>query len=104
MSGLIMSIGSLVTAAQQTLSLGQLKTSPDPENQIRDILGQGTINAAGTEAWQPTYSGVYILQMPVMMLKLSIILFVAGLGFAVWDASIKKGRHSAETKVCFGSF
>jgi hypothetical protein len=50
--------------------------------------------------WQPTYSHIYILQLPVMMLKLSVIFFLAGMALTVWDASIRKGLHSAETKVC----
>ncbi|CVL12255.1 uncharacterized protein FPRN_02198 [Fusarium proliferatum] len=98
-SGLVIATGSLGTAAQQTLSLHYLKSYPDFENEICDYVGHNATNAAGNVVKQPAYSRIYILQIPVMMLKLSFVLFLVGLGLAVWDASIKKGRNSAESKI-----
>ncbi|EXL89499.1 hypothetical protein FOPG_00175 [Fusarium oxysporum f. sp. conglutinans race 2 54008] len=98
-SGLVIAVGSLGTAAQQTLSLNHLKSYPGFENEICDYVGHDATNTAGNTVRQPAYSRIYILQIPVMMLKLSFVLFLVGLGLAVWDASIKRGRNSAESKI-----
>ena len=53
--------------------------------------------------WHPSYIQVYVWQVPVMLLNFSILAFLTGLAFLVWDAVVAHGFSwaSQETRVRF---
>lgn len=98
--GLVLAVTSISAAAQQSIALSRLNSHPEGLRQIRRQLGGPVSLRSSTDrgevvgrnvAWKPSLLQVYVWQVPVMMLNFSILMFLAGLGWSVWDAALKKG-------------
>jgi hypothetical protein len=69
----------------------RLKDAPGYEDEIRNFVGHSRrLPNSATVTWEPIYSHIFILQIPVVTLKTSIVLFFVGLWVSVWDAAMRK--------------
>lgn len=69
----------------------RLKGAPGYEDEIRNFLGHSRrLPNSATVTWEPIYSHIFILQIPVVTLKTSTVLFFVGLWVSVWDAAMRK--------------
>lgn len=83
--GLMLIIGSISTATQQSITLYRFTSKDSSCHDIFRIL-KGR-RSDKTERWKPSQSQLYIWQVPVMLLRLGILLFIIGLFFLLWDAA-----------------
>lgn len=102
---LVFSFMSICVAALHSIALYRLNSYPDGLSKIRQTLGEEitTMTPSGhaLTVFRPRLSQVYIWQVPVMLLNLSICLFLVGLTVFVWDLAFASGLQweSDNTKV-----
>jgi hypothetical protein len=92
--GIIISLLSIISAADQTVRLHRLSSHRDGLANIHKLLGKGS-------RWKPTgrrapsYIQVLTWQMPVMFLISATICMVVGMFLLVWSATSNLGRFGA---------
>jgi hypothetical protein len=92
--GIIISLLSIISAADQTVRLHRLSSHRDGLANIHKLLGKGS-------GWKPTgrrapnYIQVLTWQMPVMFLISATICMVVGMFLLVWSATSNLGRFGA---------
>jgi hypothetical protein len=89
-SGIFTGLASLGTSGQQALAFRSMKAALGYEDVLRTSLGTGTLDAQKNIVWEPNYAYIYLLQIPVMTIKVTFILFILGLEIGLWDAAMKK--------------
>lgn len=91
--GLLFIIASISSATQQSITLFRFSSRSDACEMIRKVLG----TRKGKDGRRlPQQLQVYIWQVPVMLLRLGIIMFLLGLTILLWDSS---KRSSGDLKV-----
>ncbi|KAL2842599.1 hypothetical protein BJX68DRAFT_244560 [Aspergillus pseudodeflectus] len=96
---------SVGTTALLAMTFKHISDTTGYENEVRVFLGTATTDTTQNLNWVPNYWYIYILQIPVMMLKLSHILFILGLEIQMWDAALQTGLiwSARETKIAIMS-
>ncbi|KAF2645882.1 hypothetical protein P280DRAFT_418070 [Massarina eburnea CBS 473.64] len=98
--GIILSLFSILTAADQTVRLYRLSSHSDGNRKIRKLLAKSKRNKSGRR--KPSTAQVYTWQMPVMFLTAATVCMIVGMFLHVWSAT-KHLTHeqwwSADTKV-----
>jgi hypothetical protein len=87
--GIILSIFSILTAADQTVRLHRLSAHRDGLQNIRNLLAKGGRKniSKKTGRLQPNTLQVYTWQMPVMFLTTAVITLIVGMFLHVWSAT-----------------
>jgi hypothetical protein len=97
--GLVLVLGSIATATHQTITLHRFGTQKDNLETLRKLLtsrtrrkaqggNQGTVRASRL--------AIFVWQVPVMMLRLGVYLFLIGLLVLLWDISgVNRDYYSA---------
>ncbi len=106
----MLSLFSILTAADQTVRLHRLSSHRDGLANIRKLLskrrrGQDQDCEAQTARLQPSLLQVLTWQMPVMFLTSATLCMIIGLFLHVWSATKRLGllgSWSDDTKVCMG--
>ncbi|KAL9082218.1 MAG: hypothetical protein Q9159_006614 [Coniocarpon cinnabarinum] len=81
-AGLVCTIGSISVATQQSISLYRFSATKNGLKHIRSVLG-GRENERGVR--EPGAFQVYVWQVPVMLLRFGIVLFLLGLWVLLWS-------------------
>jgi hypothetical protein len=100
--GIILSLFSLLTAADQTVRLYRISSHRDGNRNLRRLLAAPKSVRKGGRL-QPSVGQLYAWQMPVMFLMTATICMIVGMFLHVWSAT----RHleheqwlNADSKVC----
>jgi hypothetical protein len=101
--GIILSLLSIISAADQTVRLHRLSSHRDGLANIRKLLAKGSrYSRTGRRA--PSLIQIMTWQTPVMFLITATICMVVGMFLLVWSATAQKvspGLWDDQTKVCF---
>jgi hypothetical protein len=84
--GIILSLFSLLTAADQTVRLYRLSSHRDGNRSLRRLLADSKSVRDGSRL-RPSRSQLYAWQMPVMFLTTATICMIAGMFLHVWSAT-----------------
>ncbi|PSN61959.1 hypothetical protein BS50DRAFT_134221 [Corynespora cassiicola Philippines] len=88
--GIILSLFSILTAADQTVRLHRLSSHRDRWHNIRKLLAMSNgrqRRSKKTGRIQPSTAQVYTWQMPVMFLTTATICMIVGMFLHVWSAT-----------------
>lgn len=91
-SSLILALASVSTASQQSIGLYRLGSHPEGLRKLRILLG-------GPNQNRPRKSQLYIWQVAVMSLNVSVLLFLIGLAILLWDLALTSSTRATDTKV-----
>jgi hypothetical protein len=83
-SGLTLAMCSISLATQQSIALHRIGGHSEALQRIRSILSIRD----GSMQPKPRRSQLYIWQVPIMLLNISILLFLVGLAILVWNAAL----------------
>jgi hypothetical protein len=101
--GIILSLFSILTAADQTVRLRRLSSHRDAWKNIRKLLSKPKgkpKRSKKTGRIQPQKGTVYTLQLPVMFLTTATLCMIIGMFLHVWSAaSIDWDQFNSNTKV-----
>lgn len=103
--GIVLSLFSILTAADQTVRLHRLSSHRDGLDNLRKLLSK-TIRQRDCKAQtrlQPSLLQVVTWQMPVMFLTSATICMIVGLFLHIWSATPHVGRMGHwddDSKVC----
>ncbi|KAJ4333053.1 hypothetical protein N0V95_009514 [Ascochyta clinopodiicola] len=110
-SGIILSLFSLLTAADQTVRLHRLSSHRDGLANLRRLLAKRPSGLdpdldveTGGARLQPSLLQIVTWQMSVMFLTCATLCMVVGLFLHIWSATPHVGRHGPwddDSKVCF---
>lgn len=101
-SGLIFALASISASGLCSGSLLRLKCHPDSTSRVRTVLGYPSRHS---HEWTPRALQSWIWGVPGLLLKLSVLWFLVGLGLEIW-LSARRARfdwESDDVKVRFGS-
>lgn len=87
--GLMLIISSITIATQQSITLHRFSTHVNDLRNLRGLLGYQDTPAG---IWRPRKIQLYVWQMPVMMLRFGIYLFLVGLFLLLWKAARPNGH------------
>jgi hypothetical protein len=100
--GIILSLLSIISAADQTVRLHRLSSHRDGLANIRKLLSKGS-RSKRTGRQAPSVLQIMTWQMPVMFLVTATICMVVGMFLLVWSATAHLGTPALwddQTKVC----
>jgi hypothetical protein len=100
--GIILSLLSIISAADQTVRLHRLSSHRDGLANIRRLLSKGS-RSERTGRRAPSVLQIMTWQMPVMFLVTATICMVVGMFLLVWSATAHLGTPALwddQTKVC----
>jgi hypothetical protein len=93
---LFVSLCSVATASQQSIALNRYGRHPAGLKLLQARLKQRSGSASGNKA---NFLQLYVWQMPVMLLNVSIALFLIGLVILLWAAAAQSPAWDADMKV-----
>ncbi|KAF2182400.1 hypothetical protein K469DRAFT_752181 [Zopfia rhizophila CBS 207.26] len=100
--GIILSLFSILTAADQTIRLHRLSSHRDAYKKIRILLSTSKSKrrrSKKTGRQQPKTLLVYTWQLPVIFLTTATLAMILGMLFHVWNATKNVGWSDPSTKV-----
>lgn len=83
--GIILSLFSILTAAEQTVRLYRLSSHRDGPRRIRNLLARSN-GKRRIGRLRPSMGQIYTWQMPVMFLTSATICMIVGMFLHVWSA------------------
>lgn len=88
-SGIILSLFSILTAADQTVRLHRISSHRDALKQLRNLLAKtdGKRQKSQSGRIRPNTAQIYTWQLPVMFLTTATIAMVVGMFLHVWSAA-----------------
>lgn len=100
---LILSFTAISIGTQQSIVLLRLGSHPEGLKELQDLLKQGPPRAAGA---QPRARRVqlYLWQLPVMLLNISILVFIIGVLILIWARAAAGARWNGDMKVSMRCF
>jgi hypothetical protein len=101
--GIILSLISIISAADQTVRLHRLSSHRDGLTNIHKLLSRGSRRKPGTGRNAPSLLQIMTWQMPVMFLITATVCMVVGMFLLVWSATRDLGRLRGwddNNKVC----
>jgi hypothetical protein len=102
--GIILSLFSILSAADQTVRLHRLSSHRDGLAHLRKLLASGKHNSPSkTGSFRPSLVQIMTWQMPVMFLTTATICMIVGMFLHVWSATTHLKRPNLwddNTKVC----
>lgn len=100
--GIILSLFSILTAADQTIRLHRLSSHRDAWKNIRNLLvkSRGKVRRSKeTGRILPSMGQIYTLQLPVMFLTTATISMIVGMFLHVWSAAARSVGLDSNAKV-----
>ncbi|KAH7116099.1 hypothetical protein B0J11DRAFT_571835 [Dendryphion nanum] len=100
-SGIILSLFSILTAADQTVRLHRISSHRDAYKQIRNLLAKSNGKRQKSESGRlkPNMTQIYTWQLPVMFLTFATIAMVVGMFLHVWTAASDLNMADPNAKV-----
>ena len=92
-STIFMSLSAVAAGSQQSIALDRYGQHPEGLRQLQELLKGGS---AGSVSWLQ----LYVWQLPIMLLNISIVLFLAGLSILIWARAAHSPVWDDEMKVC----
>ncbi|KAF1950117.1 hypothetical protein CC80DRAFT_496969 [Byssothecium circinans] len=83
--GIILSLFSILTAADQSVRLYRISSHRDGLKKIRELLAKSNLSKSGRR--RPSTAQVYTWQMPVMFLTAATVAMIVGMFLHVWSAT-----------------
>lgn len=85
-------IASIATATQQSIILHRFHSHEDPTERLKDMLGY---QCHKPNHWHPRLAQLFIWQIPIMMLRFGVYMFLIGMSILLWNAAYNQGDWSS---------
>lgn len=85
-SSLVLAVTSVCSATQQAVAVSRLSTHPDATRMISYLLAKRDQSGTNVQL-EPNWFQLYIWQIPVSLLSMSLYLYVIGLVVLLWSRS-----------------
>ncbi|KAE8863119.1 hypothetical protein PTNB73_06326 [Pyrenophora teres f. teres] len=92
-STLFISLSAVAAGAQQSIALDRYGQHPEGIRQLQELLRGGS---SGSVSWLQ----LYVWQLPIMLLNISIVLFLVGLLILIWARAAHSAAWDDDMKVC----
>ncbi|KAH7090172.1 hypothetical protein FB567DRAFT_284828 [Paraphoma chrysanthemicola] len=93
-STLLLAISAIATGSQQSIALNRYGRQPDGLKELQDSI-------KGTQRGDARPSQLYVWQLPIMLLNISLALFVVGLVILIWAKAARSPRWDDDMKIAF---
>ena len=92
-TALILSLAAVSVGSQQTITLFRLGRNRDGLESLQRLLRDKA------DPHTTSKSQLYLWQLPVMLLNISILLFIIGLMIIIWNQATQRSAWNDEMKV-----
>ncbi|KAI1124843.1 hypothetical protein F5Y10DRAFT_248379 [Nemania abortiva] len=102
-STLFMSLTSVAAGSQQSIALYRLGGHEEGLKLLKKLLSNSPTsdNEKNSRKVKPSAIQLYVWQMPIMVLNVSISLFLIGVAIVVWDRAAQQPSWNDDTKIAF---